>query len=154
MDRKGTIGEQISIVMFLFLMIIIGIGIYIGTSIFFGNGYDFREVESGLLNYKIKECIIKNEVHEEFFEDFLERCKLNKEILQKNNIIKICKNSGDCIRAEKSEFSLGSDFQSCGFEGARENIEFVRCSINKFKKGGDEFDVIAGSKQNRRRVLG
>ena len=92
MHKKGELGEQISVFMFLFLMFVIGVGIVIGVFIFFGQGYDFREVEANLLNYKIGECIKENEITEEFFEkgNFFEKCRLNKGAVEKNNIIRIC----------------------------------------------------------------
>lgn len=156
MHKKGETGEQISVFMFLFLIVVIGIGIVIGVFIFFGKGYDFREVEANLLSYKIKECIKENEITKGFFEkeNFFEKCKLNKDVVEKNNIIRICSGVEDCMGVEKSLLDVGSNFQACGFKGAKKNEDYPLCAINEFSKGEKKFSVIVGSKQFARRNLG
>ena len=156
MHKKGELGEQVSVFMFLFLMFVIGIGIVAGVYIFFGQGYDFREVEANLLSYKIGECIKENEITEEFFEkgNFFEKCRLNKGAVEKNNIIRICSGVEDCMRAEKSLLDAGSNFQACGFEGTKKNEAHPLCATNEFSKGEKKFSIIVGSKQFSRRNLG
>ena len=156
-NRKGQAGENISIFTYLFFMIVIGVGLYVGLNLFFIQGYEFRVVEADLLNYKIRECIIDNNVDDNFRENFYDVCRLKRDVVEKYNLIRICKNSDDCI-SERDENSLligeGSKFQACKFKGGKENDFFPRCVIKSFVKGRDRFEVITGSTQISRRRLG
>ena len=156
MNRKGDLGNQISGFAFFFLMIIIGVGIAFGVYLFFGSGYDFRQGEAELLNYKIKQCIGENDLSGDFFntERFFETCNLDKEEVIKNNLIRICENSKDCIREDKDLLEVGNNFQACKLEGAKENFAFPRCVISDFTKGERKFEIITGSKQASRRIQG
>ena len=157
MNRKGDVGDQINVFGFLFLILIIGVGIVIGVLIFFGKGYDFREGEAKLLNYKIKECLLKNELNKEFFLGFFQKCKLDKDVIEKNNIIRICENSEDCVfedNKEKVLIFVGSNFRACKFEGVRGNENFPKCSIQSLEKAGKKYEIITGSSQISRRLQG
>lgn len=155
MNKKGETGEQISVFMFLFLLLIIGVGIVAGVFIFFGKGYDYRESEAGLLNYKIEECLMENELTTDFFkaENFFEKCKLNKGIIEENSIIRICSGVENCANVDKGLLDIGSNFQSCGFEGVKKNRAYPLCVTGELNKGEKKFTIITGSKQASREVL-
>ena len=156
MDRKGALGWQIfGIFKLLLFMIIVGGGIAFGTYLFYGKGYDFREAEAGLLNYKIRNCIMENEIDKDFFNnEFFEKCGLDREVINKTNIIKVCKDSADCIGESRNEnilFQLKSNFVACGLPYKKAPI---RCVSAEFVKGADKFNVIVGSWQASRRISG
>ena len=152
MHKKATLGNMTMAFTFLFLIFIISVGLLAGIYIFYGSGYDFRETESSLLSYKIKNCILKSSLDADFFnkENFYENCALNKETIEKNNIIKICKGDS-CIDSTTPLFSSGSNFQSCLFEGAKENKNYPQCSIISIKKQSETYQIITGSSQFSRR---
>ena len=153
--KKGAIGEQASIVYFLFLAVIIGASIGIAIWIFYGGGYDFREAEANLLNYKIRECMIKNEITEAFFDknNFYNLCGLNKGIIGKNNLIKICDGFGeDCIISKESFFIEGSNFNRCSLN--EKDKSSPKCSIQNFEKDRKRFVIITASNQLSRRLQG
>jgi len=154
LNKKASLGDMTMVFTFLFFIFIIGVGIVAGVFIFYGSGYDSREAEASLLNYKIRECIVNNKIDNNFFKEdnFIEKCRLNKGVIEKNNIIKICKGEGACVDAEPL-FFVGSNFQACLFEGAKENENYPRCSIKGFQKENEKYEIIAGSRQFSRREL-
>lgn len=158
MNKRGDLGNQITGFAFFFFMVIIGVGIAFGVYRFFGSGYDFREAEAELLNYKIRQCIMEKEVKEDFFalENFFKICNLDKGVIEKNNLIRICENSNDCIREDKGILNpeVGENFQTCKLEGGRENSAFPRCVIRELSKEDRKFEIITGSRQFSRRIQG
>jgi len=156
MDRKGALGWQIfGIFELLLFMIIVGGGIAFGTYLFYGKGYDFRNAEADLLNYKIRNCIMENE-NMDFYNEFFERCGLDREIVNKTNIIKICSNSGDCIEERKNErilFQSGSNFVACELPYKKKSSA-PGCVSKSFSKNGERFEVVVGSRQSSRREFG
>lgn len=152
MYKKATGGQQLTIFPFLFLMMMIGLGITAGVWMFYGKGYDFRQAESSLLNYKLTSCILEKDI--DFTKDSIyDLCNLNKEIIEKNNIIKICKNSQDCVDSSSPLFFSGSNFQGCFFTGAKQNDAYPKCSLVSIKKQSDTYQIITGSKQLIRNKL-
>ncbi len=155
-DKKGNLGNQISIFTYLFFLAVIAFGIYAGVYLFFGEGYDFRGVESELLAYKIKQCIIQDKFDKE---KFFAECNIDENVVRANNIIKICVDSQNCVEENKNIenqgvlFSVGSNFQACLLEGAKENKNYPKCAFVNFEKEGKKFEIIAGSKQNSRREI-
>jgi hypothetical protein len=155
MNRKGLLGTQTMLVVFVFCLVLILLGISGGIYLFYGKGYDFRTNEAGLLNYKISACISDKNV--DFAkDDFYKICTLNKEVIEKNNKIKICKNpkSSGCVGEDKPEFMLGGtdDFVPCGFEGKNENA--AKCAFGILLKGSDVYEIITTSSQNSGGFMG
>ncbi len=156
-DRKGALGAQVfGIFEFLLFILIIGASIAFGTYLFYGKGYDFRNAEADLLNYKITSCIMENEINMDFYNEFFEKCGLNREIVNKTSIIKICRNSGDCIEENKNEnilFQSGSNFVACEI-AYKKKSNAPGCVSKSFSKNGERFEIIVGSKQSSRREFG
>ncbi len=155
LNKRGAVGEQLSIIYFLFLILIIGGSIALGISIFYSKGYDYRQVEADLLNYKVRQCILENDINDEFFksEKFFETCSLNKEILEKNNIVKICDGFGDdCTTSDEPFLVLGSNFNICKIKSAEDDA-FPKCSFGEINKDRKKFIIITGSNQVSRRSI-
>lgn len=147
-NKKADLGDMTMVFAFLFLLIISDLGILAGIWIFYGSGYDAREAEASLLNYKIKDCILNNEISDDITEEiFFELCSLNKKAIEANNIIKLCKNEPQCVDSDTPLFFSGSNFQSCLFEGAKKNENFPQCKTTSFQKNSDTYQIIVGSKQ-------
>ncbi len=154
LHKKGAVGEQLSIVYFLFLALIIGGAIVIAIFMFYGRGYDFREAEAEMINSRIKECILENEADNDFFidENFYRICHIDNGAVKKNNIIKICDGfSGECATSNEALFIEGKNFNICSFN--IEGEQSYKCSIKEFSKGSKRYVVITGSNQISRRVL-
>jgi hypothetical protein len=151
MDR-GEAGDQLMFVTFLFLLVIIAVGIVTGTSLFFAKNYDFRGVEADLLNNKIRECLAKEEV--KFSEESIYlQCKINKEVVDgKKLILRICDKEEGCAQDATPLFSVGGDFVSCYWTGARENSNYARCSKGSvIGKDGKNYFILTGSNQVKER---
>ncbi len=156
-NRRGDLGDITMIFVYLFFIVIIGVGIFAGIYLFFIQGYEFREAESDVLNYKVSHCILDNNIDSKFIGDFYNKCALEKGVVEKYNLIRVCKNSDDCVNERDEKAVLigqGSKFQACRFEGGRKNDAFPRCVIKNFVKDGQSYEVITGSTQNSRRSLG
>lgn len=139
-NRRGQ-GRQMMLFFFLFLMLVIGGGIALGVYAFYGAGYDFRQVDSNLLSYQIKSCVLENEVNVDFWLNFYEVCDFKEEAVKENNRIKI---NVDGTEA----FSYGS-VEFCGFTEAE---GYPKCTISVFRKDEKSFEVVTTSKQ--RGVIG
>ncbi|MBI2632237.1 hypothetical protein HYW75_04490 [Candidatus Pacearchaeota archaeon] len=148
-DRKGRLGDQVAISTFLFLMFIIGGSIAIGAFIFYGDEYDFRSLEAGILTYNVRECIIDKRIDfigEIDADKFYSNCGLNKEVVEGNNIIQININGKDVFSANKGKV------ESCRLEGAKKNVNYPRCDIKVFDLEGKKYEIITGSFQKSRRL--
>jgi len=153
---------------FIFLLVIIGGGIVIGTFVFIGPEFDFRGNEANLLAADIGECVsseaqtgtenagfwLDNLADKSNFAFLSKKCGLDNEAILKNNLIKICadeKNPSDCINEgsngddKKVVFFTSGDFVPCGFP-EKEREKFIGCSIIQSGK----YTIIATSKQRIR----
>jgi len=157
-NKKAQFGKQIMIFPFVFLLIIIALGISAGVVIYFGTGYDFRALDASLLSYKIEKCVLENSDLNKLKDNFYETCRLNKESLEKNKFFfKVCRdlNAIDCANTEDDKnilVSLGSNFQPCFFEGVKENKAYAKCHNLDLLKDGAQISIITGSNQQIRRI--
>lgn len=138
MDKKGELGNQVMLFSFFFLLVVIGVGIVAGVWLFYGQGYDFRQAEAEVLNYEIKKCLVNEKIDKSSFADeFYEKCRLNKEVVEQG-IVKI-------IRDNEIVFSIGDEVQ-CGLSEKNENYpKCVEREIGVYK-------VLTGSNQRVRRL--
>lgn len=155
MDRKGQLGDQILIFAFIFMMVIIGGGIVIGTYFYIGAEFDFRATEAKLLGYSIKDCILSDsgwlgdlKTNPDLF---YENCRLNKKLITENNAIRICTATDvqGCINQQIGQdvFAVGN-YALCDPGGSN---KLVGCSVSSFTKDNVDYVVIATSKQSIRR---
>lgn len=157
LDKKGDLGDVTMFLVYMFFMTVIGVGIFGGMYIFFVQGYEFREVDAEILSYKIQRCIMDNEIDDSFRDKFYEMCKIDKDVVDKYSLIKVCRNSDDCVNERSNEGILigeGSKYQACRFEGGKENDAFPKCVNTVFVKGRERFEIITGSTQISRRGIG
>lgn len=153
MNRNAeATGNQMMVFWFFFLLIIIAGGIFLGALIFFGYGYEFREAEAGILNYKIINCLNSKVVNWEDNDSFYLNCGMSRKILAEeleNNklVIKICE--GNCDNG-RLLFQVGSNFESCDFIG--KNEKYMRCVRDFTNNGVGSFEVLTGSNHFARRT--
>jgi hypothetical protein len=135
-------------------MILIALAIVSGFYIFFGGGFDFRASEASLLNSKIAECIMNNNIDfSKIGDGFFEICGLNKAVIEENNEIKICVDSQNCIQEDNPVFSINTaNIVQCGFIGKSGN--FPKCASGIFEKNGRTYTILSVSKQNARKLSG
>ncbi|MEK6855624.1 MAG: hypothetical protein AABX66_00530 [Nanoarchaeota archaeon] len=152
-NRRGSaVGEQIMSIWFVLLLIILVAGFSVGIIMYFGQSYDFRGAEAGILNYKIRQCLFFNNIDFSNSNEFFSVCQLNKIVLEDNFnetkiAIRIC--DGDCSNG-KVVYQLGSDFSSCDFIG--KNTKYMQCNHKSVNNGKKVFDVIVGSNHQARKV--
>lgn len=157
-DKKAQFGKQIMIFPFVFLLIIIALGISAGIVIFYGTGYDYRDIDSSILVKKLGDCVLDISDFDKLRGDFYETCGLSKKSLEENKyFFRVCRelNGADCATSDgdtKIVESLGSNFQICFLEGAKENKNYPRCSYMTVKLNEETYSIIAGSNQQIRRV--
>ena len=154
MNRKGSASEGIFAFTFLFLIIIMTLGIVSTVYLFYGDGYDSREEEGFILNAKIIKCLNINGV-EKFKMDFFGNCGINKKVFDDSKMaFKICKNSNfdDCIAGKEEFYSYGSNINLCGLVGAKKNKNYPRCATSYFNFKGEGYIVIASNNRKVQKV--
>lgn len=150
MNKKSETGNQIMFFTFLFLLVIIGVGIVTGTFIYFGDEYDTREIDAEILNYKIRNCIANRELNKD---SFYQECVINESSISRYSLIlKVCVDSSDCAREENPFVENGRNFQACNFIGAKENRNFPKCVKRTLEINGKRYEIITGSNQFSRRI--
>lgn len=143
MNRRGDTGNQVMFVVYLFLLVMISGGIVIGNLMFFGSGYDGRQLDADVLNYKVRECIRQN-VLTDIKNDFYGVCHFRKDVLGEEKYkVNICE--GECVGDSPGIISVGSNFASCKLTGKGE--EYPKCTISHIMKDGKSYEVISGSSQ-------
>ena len=152
LSKRAQFGDKLHIFHFLFLLVLLGIGIVAGFWIASGEEYDFREGEAALLNMKIRECIYESYVNYSFFEHIFEVCGLDKEVTEKYFLVRVCKNSEDCILEDKGMFDIGANLKICKIKGYQNTENELDCMHGFTKKKEINFEIITASKQILRRV--
>jgi len=152
MNRRGALGEQMMVVVFVFELLMMLLAIAGGIYLFFGKGYDFRQNDAQMLNSQVRECI--SNYNPDFTKDtWYQTCNLNKDVISKYDRIKICKGDlglGDCINADSSAYILGGsgDFVACGLAGVGKNSNYPGCAFGTVSRGNNDYSIITISTQN------
>jgi hypothetical protein len=141
-NKRAQLGDQVMIIPFLFLLIVIGIGITAGVYLFYGAEYDFRQVQADILNFRVKNCVLDKEIDFSSETDFFEKCGIFFGVQKKEVLIEI---SSDGERI----FGWG-DETACLLSG--KNDEYPKCKITEFEKNEKTFKVLTGSNQFSRRT--
>ncbi len=150
MNKKGDGGDVMMFFAFLFLIIIILTGLWLGIFAFFGDGYDFRRAEAEIMADKISNCFgekgISKLLEGSFTEQLKRECGFNDNI-EKERLVYL-RNLED----ETERFAGVLDYKNqCFFEGAERNRNYPVCVKFEFSNGEERFEVITGSKANERR---
>jgi hypothetical protein len=149
--KKGQAGDTVMTFSFLFLLVVIFVGIFFGLSIFFGQEIDFRETEAGILNYKLRECVRSNGI--EVINGIYSSCGIDERATNRGGMIfKICEVS--CGEGNEGEylFSTGGDFVLCRTEASEENRNIERCVVERISSDGNVYEIITGSNGKIRRL--
>lgn len=146
MNLKGSLGDQLMIFNFIFLLLIISIAIIAGVSLFYGFDYDSRSWEAEAFSQSVKKCV--EQVGMEYLDQssFLVECGFVQDISDKGLDIKICIDDGNCIEEKDPLIVYGSNFEICGFS-EKENENFPKCFQDSFSYEG--FDYVLVVKNNK-----
>ena len=147
MNRRAVLGSGLLFSVTILMMTIIGGGIVGGVWVFYGQGYDFRAAESGVLFEIVLDCFSENDFFQDEFEIY-ESCRLNKNVISKNHLIFIKRLS------DKKEFFVGvKDFEmQCFLDSRFDNVAFPLCINSKIFMNGEEYVFLVGSNQNSEKV--
>ncbi len=164
LNKKGQLGEQIMIFVFIFFLVIIGGGIVIGTLLFFGNNIDYRGAEASMVAFKIKQCMLEGKVstilkgeNEQMLSMLADRCNLRKEVVLLYNRIRICtdlKDVNSCILAGDKNKFLTSDgeFNVCDKQFASKNQGLEQCFSEIFNYHNTQIVILVTDRQSIRRA--
>ncbi len=147
-NRRGEVGSQVLFFEFLFLLIIVSIGIIAGITLFFGSEYEFRHVDAGILNLRIRECLRETEIDWSINGDLYVKCRLNREIVERDYTLEIENlDLKDIVIVNKAP-------ENCKFEGGKSNDNFPKC-VEKESKGinGEKYRVLTGSNQKIKKEI-
>jgi len=145
MNNKATLGEQTMVVLFLLNLFLIMAGIVWGVYAFFTQDYEFREADSALLTFHIKDCLIENNIpfenESQFAADFYKVCRLNKKVIEENFLV--------YIKFTDKEFRAGiADLTQCALSEKNEN--FPKCTNTTIEE--KNIFIQTGSNQKSKRI--
>ena len=152
LKNKKAGGKYLSIWWF-FVVVIVAVGIIIGTFMFFGKDIDLRRTEADVLNARILGCLVsQGQIDNNFLEgnfDIFEKCGLNREIIDSKDSKYFIK-----IELDKEGFVqlpvYGDNFEkSCYIQSITKAEYFPRCIDNKLSVYDSE-----GNKLNLRVITG
>lgn len=142
MNKSGALGNQLHLFSFFILLGVVAVAIVLGHGIYFGNGYDTREIKAEALNYQIVDCINKNG-----FDNLLNNCGFNEDVFEDEGfILRVCK---DKCNSNDPVYFKGSNYQSCGFNTV--DISYPKCYSSNIEFEGDKYEVITGANRIPRR---
>lgn len=138
-------GDVVYLIPFVFLMLVVSLGLWSGIYSFFGNGYDFREAETDLMALSLQSCLESHDFFVEGF-DFYSSCGFNHNV-DKEHLIYV-KNS-----ASGEEFFIGvlDYLNQCSFVGSKKNVDFPKCKEFELYTEQGGLQVVVGSNQNFKR---
>lgn len=148
-NKKAAAGPQSMAWSFFLILALIALGTIVAAGLFFGSGYDFREVDAKVLNYKVSTCVQENEFDfnagpGEFFQNLFSACHLDQSVIEANYYIN--------IRKGNKEYSIGrSDPTQC--ELADRNPEYFVCSTSSFIKNSEKITIQTGTDQKASKVI-
>lgn len=140
MNNKAELGEQMFLIYFIFLLIIITVGIVAGSYSAFGKPYDSRKVDSALLLNHVEQCLENTpQLSEVRIRAVLANCGIDKQMLEKGFTL--------ALYVEGKEVFRNGDTVVCGLEykypnGPRCSYETINLDIDNSLK---EVSIIAGS---------
>jgi len=150
--KRGQLGSQLMIFVFLFLLILVAGGVVAGTYIFFGQGYDIRQAEADALNIHIASCLQEKIIDWKVAGDFYNQCGLSSDALNSSiYLIRIRDCVNDNCNLGNIVFSLGSNFEACSLTG--KNKAYPKCTIKKIYLKDKIYELVTGSNQLPRRPL-
>ncbi|MFH1290517.1 MAG: hypothetical protein ABIH92_03855 [Nanoarchaeota archaeon] len=148
MNKKAALGSQTMVYIYFLILIMILGGIVWGMSMFFGEGYDFREIDASLLNYRIKECLTEKDINldinvkterEKFEQEFYQKCRINQNVTDYSFFIFID------FGGEKNYTSGPGDRTQCAL--ADKNKNYPRCVNSTLELGEKTIFIETGSNQ-------
>ncbi len=149
--KKGEgAGDMVMVIWLFLLLVLVAGGIALGMRVFFGSGYDIREVEAHALGERIAICVADQGVNWEK-KSLYESCELSASVLEDVGEIQlgilICEDN--CVTGKRL-FQLGSNFEACDFTG--KNEQYARCSRGLAWHEEKRYEIIASSNQEARGV--
>ena len=145
MFRKGVVaGSGVLFFVFFFMLLMVFGGIVGGVYAFYGKGYDNKYAESEMLLQEIRDCLENEKTIDENF-DIIEKCRLNKNVLESEHLVLVKEKNGDEIIV----IGVRSYEEQCKFKGK----QFPKCASGSVSLGDKEYEILVGSNQQSRRVL-
>jgi hypothetical protein len=96
MNKQGKEGgEAVMFPVFLFILIIIGVGIVAGVFIFFGGDIDYRVSDASLLYTKVARCLSQADLSSKSFDDLYSICGISEKVLKDNRFVLQIYDSGN-----------------------------------------------------------
>ena len=148
MFKKGT-GEALMFFAFIFLILIIGSGLFWGTSSMYGRKYEFSHIAAQLLAEHTLDCFKQGEFFAGGF-DIYSECGRNKDVAVDGRYLIYF----ESLKDENRKFTLGVlDYKNqCSFSGSTGDA-FPKCVEGTITLGDEEFYYVFGSNHNKQRSL-
>ncbi|MDO8459810.1 MAG: hypothetical protein Q7S74_01750 [Nanoarchaeota archaeon] len=154
MNRKAELGNQLMIIPFVFLLIIIGGGLFAGSAIYFGKPLNTQQTDATLLNYKLTKCIKQQPFDWQAGQDILDKeiykkCQLDESVIKENFLILIKID-------DEIKYTWRGDETKCALSDIT-NENYPKCATSDFIKKLDgseaKITLITGSYQKSKKEL-
>ncbi len=149
--RKGEgAGDMVMVIWLFLLLALVAGGIALGMRVFFGSGYDIRDVEAKALGEQIEICIAEKGADWET-KPLYESCGFSasvfEDVAETQLGILVCE--GNCATG-KQLFQLGSNFEACDFTG--KNEQYAQCTRSITWHEETRYEIITTSNHEAKRV--
>ena len=137
------------------MLVMVGVAIVGGVVLFYGQSYDVRGVESDILNYQLRKCILSGVDVQEVEKVEKECLVAARELASMGLLARVCIDSSDCAGEQEERkilLSEGRNFRACSLEGGKSNSGYPRCVERRLQFRGKEYLVLTGSNQKLRQV--
>jgi len=152
-NKKADAGNMLMIIPFLLLLIIIGVGIWVGTGIFFNSNYDFRDIDAQALHDQIRFCLSDNDLDWALSESdltslFYKTCNINQDVVEAHLGLEIKVN-------DELKIKWLGDSTQCQLSELNKNFPLCKDSILTKTLNNQEIKIaiLAGSNQQSRRLV-
>ena len=147
-NKKGEqMEDQVLSVAFIFLLLIIAGGISIGIGIFYGSGYQVKQIDSDNLNYKVSNCFYNNNLTD-IQTNFYTVCEMNQNVVVNSSLmVKVCKGTSvlNCVNNQTPFFFVGRHLEvNCYLSGATTNSAYPKCTSSIIVINGTNYTLITG----------
>ena len=140
MNRRGTGGEQVLLVWLIFLIVLVLGGLVLGSSIFYGRGYDYRQAEADTLSYSVARCLAAQPLLPNTLAELTTLCRYSFSNTSLGMAFSLC--PGSCATREPV-LQVGPSLTDCFLKGKNERNG--KCSHATLVRPEGSFEIVTMS---------
>jgi hypothetical protein len=140
MNKKADADDWIMLFAYLVVLGLIAFSVGFIVAVYFNQYYEFRQIDSDLLNYRIKKCLSEKDINlnqesDKFGEEIFQKCNINEEVVKKHFLL--------IIRQDNElKYSWKGDEALCHLE--RDHPTLPKCTQSTITKNQKQITIITG----------